>query len=450
MNRPSVRALHASEPGTEAGSVRVCLLGASFDTGNLGVSALAQSSIKCVLMRWPDARVTLLGSSREEGTHPLRLFGKDVHVDKMPIRFSKNVFLPCHYGILFFYAALLRVLPFHGVRRCFGRRNRTLCRLLETELFIDISGGDSFSDIYCMRRLTLGFLVRLLPLMLGKPLVMFPQTYGPFKRARAKRMARFILKRARRIYSRDQAGLTYVKELLGPAEAEQKLRFSQDVAFLLDPREPETLDIGDLPDRRTDTSVVVGLNVSGLIYYGGYTGGNEFGLKADYPDLVNRTAERLLKRDDVLLLLVPHVIPRGNYGGNIENDLSACLDVHERLAETYPNRVFVVRGRYDQCQIKYVIGMCEFFVGTRMHSCIAALSQCIPAVGLAYSKKFRGVFETVGVEDLVVDLRTVDVDDAVTAVEAAFQSRQRVAEHLSATIPSVKRQVGGLLENLDL
>lgn len=429
----------------------MCLLGASFDTGNLGVSALAESSVKCVLARWPNARVTFLGSSREEGTHRLDLSGRKVSVDKVPIRFCKNIFLPCHYGILFFYSVLLRVLPFARLRGLVGRRNRTMKTLLDSELFIDISGGDSFSDIYGMRRLTLGFLIRLLPVILGKHLMMFPQTYGPFKRRLSRWMARFILKRSQRIYSRDQAGLTYVKELLGSDDGDLKVRFSHDVAFLLDPRRPEELDIGELANLRTDTSIVVGLNVSGLIYYGGYTGGNEFGLKVDYRDLIHRTAARLLARENVLLLLVPHVVPAEQvYQGNIENDLSACLDVHKHLGEAYANRVFVARRRYDQCQIKYIVGMCDFFIGTRMHSCIAALSQCIPAVGYAYSKKFRGVFETVGVERLVVDLRTTVAEDAMAAVDAAFESRQSVVEHLEEVIPSVKRQVLGLLDEVDL
>ena len=47
---------------------------------------------------------------------------------------------------------------------------------------------------------------------------------------------------------------------------------------------------------------------------------------------------------------------------------------------------------------KAVIGQCDFFIGSRMHACIAALSQGVPCVGVAYSMKFAGVFDTVGME----------------------------------------------------
>jgi polysaccharide pyruvyl transferase WcaK-like protein len=150
-----------------------------------------------------------------------------------------------------------------------------------------------------------------------------------------------------------------------------------------------------------------------------------------------------------LILLVPHVAPLGDNGGEVENDLLACLETHERLSREYPGRIFVARGRYDHTQVKYIIGKCDFFVGTRMHSCIAALSQGIPAVGLAYSKKFAGVFETVEVKDLVVDMRSVATEEAVAAVDKAFAVRRETTERLRRVIPRVKQQVQALLQDMD-
>jgi colanic acid/amylovoran biosynthesis protein len=433
--------------GQEQGA-RVCLLGASFDTGNLGVNALAESSVKCILSRWPDAQVVLLGNSRQESEYHLELAGKDVVLRNVPVRFCKNVLLPCHFVVLAFYTLLVRLIPLGSIRRFVSRRNRVMKVLLETDAFIDIAGGDSFSDIYGMRRLTLGFLTKLLPLMLRKDFILFPQTYGPFSKAISRWMARYILRRARKIYSRDQEGLACVKDLLAGTGDDGKVRFAPDVAFLLDSRRPPELGLGDFERVRTPESVVVGLNISGLIYYGGYTDRNEFGLKVDYRVLANRIVDRLLQQEHSLVVLVPHVIP-SSYEGNVENDLSACLDVHDRFAKSHPGRLFVARGRYDQCQVKYIIGLCDFFIGTRMHSCIAALSQGIPAVGLAYSKKFKGVFETAGVGRLVLDLRNLNEDRAVAAIDEAFKGRHAIVEHLREQIPRVKQQVLNLLEDAD-
>src|SRR5690606_34010358 len=74
---------------------------------------------------------------------------------------------------------------------------------------------------------------------------------------------------------------------------------------------------------------------------------------------------------------------------------------------------------------------CDLFVGSRMHSCIAALSQGIPCVGVAYSMKFRGVFESVGMEDWIVDGRDVETSAAVKEVVARFRERDSVRGALS-------------------
>lgn len=431
-------------------AVNICLLGASFDTGNLGVSALAESSIKCIMAKWPTANVTLFASGRDKGTHTLPVHGRDVLVHRAPVRFCKNIFMSNHYGLLFLYALVARLLPFVGLRRGLAGRNATFRILAEADLFIDIAGGDSFSDIYGIRRLLLASLIRILPLMLKKNLVMFPQTYGPFARRLSRCLARFVLKRTKRIYARDRVGLEYVQELMGSKETDDRIRFAPDVAFILDPRKPGELDIGGLEAVRSDTSVVIGLNVSGLIYHGGYTGQNQFGLSVDYRELIDKLISCLLSQPDTLILLVPHVIPPGSGGGGTENDLLACRETRERCQAGFPNRLFLTDGRYDQGQIKHIVGMTDFFIGTRMHSCIAALSQGIPAVGLAYSKKFKGVFETVGAQDAVADMRSMSVEQIVTLADHAFAARRETAERLKETLPAVKKQIMSILDGIDL
>jgi len=430
-------------------AVRVCLLGASFDTGNLGVNALAESTIQLLLDRWPQAEIVLLGTARDPQEFCKVIGGREVRIHSVPVRFSRRLFLPYHFFWFALYGMLARLLPWRAVRRKLFARNPYCRTLHEAHLAVDITGGDSFSDLYGMRRFVLGFLRKWLVLLYGKPLVMMPQTYGPLNRRFSRGLARHILKRSSRIYSRDRAGLEYLDRLLGGAGVNGNVLFAPDVAFVLNAREPSVLDIDGLDRVRTKASTVVGLNVSGLIYYGGYEGGNEFGLTVDYKELIDRIVALLLQEANTLMLLVPHVIPVGGFRANVENDLNACLDVYDRLSPKYPGRLFVARGCYDQCEIKYVIGMCDFFVGTRMHSCIAALSQCIGAVGLAYSKKFAGVFETVGVGELVVDMRSGNADEMIATVHGAFVSRRAVSDRLRETIPSARRQIMGLLESID-
>jgi colanic acid/amylovoran biosynthesis protein len=418
--------------------MRVCVLGASFDTNNLGVGALAESSIRCIVKRWPDAEVILLAGSRVEKQHHLKLLGRDVTATDVPIRFCKNIFLPNHFGVLASYAVLTRLFPFRAVRNWACRRNRYFKLLAETDLYADITGGDSFSDIYGMRRFIQGFLVKWLPLALKRPFLMLPQTYGPYKSRLARMLARFVLSRCRAVYSRDKEGVDLVTKILGSRDGAGKVRFVPEIAFGMDPRKPDSLEIGGMQDVRSGKSVVVGVNVSGLLYNGGYTRQNMFGLKDDYRRTIERLLESLLAGPDTLVLLIPHVVTPP---GDVESDIDACTQIQERFAAKHPNRVFMAAGRYDQAQVKYIIGQCDLFAGARMHSCVAALSQKIPAVGMAYSKKFTGVFDSVGVADLVVDLRTQTADEVAAFVADVLPKREVYARRLGETVPKAQAAI---------
>lgn len=421
--------------------VTICVLGASFDTGNLGVNALAESTIKTLLHRWPQARIVLLGNGYTPEQLHLHMGDREMTVTTLPVRFSRKLSLPYHFFWFAFYGMLAGAVPWPSARRKLLTRNPHCRTIYESALAVDITGGDSFSDIYGMRRFVLGFLRKYVVILFGKRFVMLPQTYGPFKRRIAKALARYIVKHAEVVYSRDKEGMECVRGLLNGCVAD-KVRFSPDVAFVLDPRRPERLCIEPNDDLRAHGSTVAGFNVSGLLFNGGYTRNNMFGLKADYRELVCKIMDLLLRQPDVVVLLVPHVLPPA--GLDVESDPIACAELFEHVRRKYPGRVFLARGRYNHNEIKYVIGQCDFFAGSRMHACIAALSQGIPAVGLAYSKKFLGVFESVGMADWVVDLRTSDEDEVLGAMLRAFETRKAAAESLQQTVPAVQQQILGL------
>src|SRR5260370_8273194 len=119
---------------------------------------------------------------------------------------------------------------------------------------------------------------------------------------------------------------------------------------------------------------------------GGYTHKNMFGLKDDYNELMKRLIEFFIHSRGTTVLLVPHVF--GGVEDNSESDSVACETVYRSLQPVYGNKILLVSGRYDQNEIKYIIGMCDFFVGSRMHACIAALSQSIPVLAISYTAKF--------------------------------------------------------------
>jgi len=438
----------------------IAVLGTSFDTGNLGVSALAVATISLIKQYWPEAQVCLLGG-REFKEEQVNLDGLPIKIEIYPVRYCSNIFVKNHLWKLLAAVVLRRIthFPFQETKKINEVVNTktTLQALLNADLICDITGGDSFSDIYGMSRFARGYLLKRVCQISGKPFIMLPQTYGPFKSLLSRWMAKRVLQKAQMIYSRDKEGLKTIKALIGNSE---KVQLCPDVAFTLKPNAPipaRQLSFFNKQKREEESSQLnaetlplIGLNVSGLLYNGGYTGKNEFGIKGDYRKLIREIIDYFVTLDNVNILLVPHVIP---IEWEAENDLIACRKLRDTLPEGVREKVFIAEPEpeqlfYDQCEIKYLIGQCTFFLGSRMHATIAAISQCIPTIGLAYSKKFAGVYETAGVEECVADLRTLSDEEIMDLIKMIYGNKELIKAQLEKRIPTIKEQVYSIFEKM--
>jgi colanic acid/amylovoran biosynthesis protein len=415
----------------------VCILGATFDTGNMGVSMLAAGAIQFVARSFPQARITLLDYARTGYEFDFPYEGREIRVQLLNIRFSKRFYLANNLAMLILLVLVYRLAPFERFRRQLLLRNKYLKTILESDLAVSIAYGDSFSDIYGMARLLYVALPQLLVLLGRKRLILLPQTIGPFRRGIAKAIAKHILKRAETIYSRDYFGLKTSRALLGKADKNNKLRFCYDLAFDVDAVRPVNLDIVGLPAMRNGQPLV-GINISGLLLSGGYTQDNMFGLKVRYDTLVQKLIEFFINQKSANVLLIPHVFASAD---DLESDSGACETVFDSLRTRYEGRIGLARGSYDYDEIKYVIGQCDFFVGARMHACIGAISQNVPTVPIAYSDKFAGVMQAIGFEDLVVDPRRMDEQEILQVVDRVYERRSMVRREFEFKIPLVKETI---------
>ncbi|MFV0515688.1 MAG: polysaccharide pyruvyl transferase family protein [Jhaorihella sp.] len=273
-----------------------------------------------------------------------------------------------------------------------------------SDLVIDISGGDSFTDIYGRRRMFQVFLQKFLTHLAGRPLAMAPQTIGPFTGRAGRFLAARTIDRCAVVATRDDRSLAFARALgvtRGIVEA-------SDVALRL-PYER--------PDPAPEGPVRVGLNVSGLLMGGGYTGKNEFGLKLDYPGLIRGIVKGFLSRGECELHLVGHVISTTGR----EDDYSAC----KALAAEFP-RAIVAPAFATPSEAKSYIAGLDFFMGARMHACIAAFSSGVPVVPMAYSRKFEGLFASLGYLH-TVDCTGESADAILEKILAAYEDRQALA-----------------------
>jgi polysaccharide pyruvyl transferase WcaK-like protein len=179
---------------------------------------------------------------------------------------------------------------------------------------------------------------------------------------------------------------------------------------------------------------VLGLNVSGLLFHREHQAQSQYGLAAPYRTLIETLLRTLLAYPAARVLLIPHVVPPC---GPEEDDVAACETLRAALPADAAERVTVAPTLSDPREVKWVISHCDWFCGTRMHACIAALSQGVPTLGIAYSDKTAGVFETVSMGDQVADARRLGADEVIERVERSLAGRAEVARDLSDAMPHV-------------
>lgn len=425
-------------------NAKICLLGASFGTGNMGVNALTAGIFKAFYGRFPNGELFLLDYGKEKKSYIFEMDDRKFPIRLENIRFSKKIYLRNNIAMLLLISLFAKFIPFKKIKNKLISENPCLKSLSETSMVTSIAGGDSFSDIYGLGRFFYVALPQLLALFMGKKLVLLPQTIGPFKGKIARNIAKYILRKAVLVYSRDYEGLKNTRTLLGlRGDKNGKNRFCYDVGFVLDPVKPDKINIGNLTDETKAKLLLVGLNVSGLLHWGGYSGNNMFGLKFDYKEIIPELIDFIINQKKAAVMLVPHV-----FGAHGESDSVVCEEVYTSLKARYNDRILIARGQYNQNEIKYVIGLCDFFIGSRMHACIAALSQHIPTVSIAYSKKFIGVMQTIGVSELVADPRKLGKDEILAVIDNAFEQRASIRSHLERTMPDVKKSVLNLFNEI--
>ena len=422
---------------------RVLVLGATFNTDNMGVGALASGAISILSKRYPAAEIRFLDYGRQPTVSTVYVDGKEVQVPLINLRFSWKVFLPNNIMYLLVLSGLTRLLGERFSRRM-TQKNQWIKTIRDADLTVAVSGGDSFSDIYGLGRFFYVYLPQLLVVSLGTKLVLLPQTIGPFRTGLARRLAEQLMRRAQRVYARDRTGVRDAQGMLGSER--ERARFCYDLGFILEPRRPQRQhDLDDLASLKRGGRLLVGLNVSGLLLMGGYDRSNVFDLKVDYRSFIEKMIEFLVRVKDADVVLIPHV-----FGEQAESDSMASASIYEALKDRYPGRLACIRGRYDQNEIKYLIGQCDFFVGARMHACIAALSQAIPAISIAYSQKFLGVFETVDAGSLVADPRHLTTEQILEVVNDAMGRREEISTGLRRKVAEVKRELFTALDGIEL
>lgn len=385
----------------------VILANATINNGNRGCVALSVSAMMLIdrLLEQHDIDYTLylcnsgFGDRKE---HSICINEKEIkYIDAPnPITFS--------------YVDKLKQI----IRYKQARQDKKIFK--DADFILDIGQGDSFSDIYGKGRFDMIFKSYLIASKYKKPFCILPQTIGPYNNQEIRKRATRGINNAKIVLVRDKQSLDFTQQLLPGKEVHEII----DMAFFL----PYT------KKQFAKDYIHVGLNISALLWNGGYTGDNQFGLKEDYKQVVRAIIDYFLTIPNVKIHLIPHVV-----GGerHIENDYEVSYDI----CETYSNDRLILSPLFlDPVIAKSYIAGLDFFMGARMHATIGAFSSGVPVVPMAYSRKFNGLFEDTLDYHFITDLKVQTKDETLAIIEDAFNKRSELKEIINDRMNTIVKE----------
>lgn len=316
-------------------------------------------------------------------------------------------------------------------------RGKKLKKYNDADVIIDFS-GDIYGDNTNVQRFVKHSLDILTARLLGKPVIMFAQSPGPFSTRLRLFLAKFVLNKVSLITTREPMSTALLQKI---GIEKVPIITAACPAFFLESASKEKVEVV-LSKENIDINKrpLIGVTLCGYNLRSNRT----WDIPTSFSDLWSYVLMIKYLLDELKgnVLLIPHVYRTNKWTGEqIHGPDWLILRYLFQMVngDIYGNKLKLVNGIYTTSEMKGLIGQCDLFISGRMHAGIAALSQGIPTVLLAYGHKHFGIARLLGQEEYVYG--GTDPKEIVSIVKKAWENREEISEALQENLTEVKELV---------
>ena len=126
----------------------------------------------------------------------------------------------------------------------------------------------------------------------------------------------------------------------------------------------------------------------------------------------------------------------------MENDYEVALALEKQFSS---DRIVVAPFFEDPLEAKNYIAGLDFFLGARMHSCIAAFSSGVPVYPMAYSRKFNGLFAHTLDYTCMGDMVHQSEEEILQGISDAYDHRNQLQQQVSERMKGIVSEKRELL-----
>ena len=395
---------------------RKMVLTGTYSSFNKGDAAMQISTAQSIKKLWPNCDITV--------STPFPEYDEDTYSGYKLIKSTRrNLVLGTMQVIRAKTHRLLK--KFFGVNADWLLGNEELQAFSEADVIIDLS-GDTLTEDYGPHVTYSHFLPILLGLALNKPVFVCAQSIGPFKLTKG--FAKYILKQVDAVTAREEITYNYLKDL-----GIKNVKLVSDMAFLLDPIEAdEARKILEKENIKLSDRPTLGVTVSNLVEKR-YNSSNETDTTSFTTDMAG-FLDKAIDELEINVLFLGHVTGPSN--DKDDRLVAGQVMSHMKHAEKHAS---LLSGNYRPDELKGVIGLCDIFLGSRMHSNIGALSSNVPTAAIGYSHKTQGIMNSFGLGGFVYDIDSLQFDSLADGLQDLLEKNSEIIKKLDNSISEIKK-----------
>jgi colanic acid/amylovoran biosynthesis protein len=311
------------------------------------------------------------------------------------------------------------------------------------DIVLDFS-GDTYGDIGHPLHLLKHSLDLLTAIMLKKPVCMFAQSPGPFSTRFRLFLARIILTKVSAVTVREPVAYKTLRQMNVKASVIQ----TACPSFLFQPAAAPTVDkILQSEGINADDRPLIGMTIAGFNVSKELISADKYKEKRTEMELIPlvNILKYLLDKLKARVILIPHVFRTDNSGKLVHGPDSKITEqlymmVSDNM-DKHAGTLQMLKQIYSPAETKGIIGHCDLYVSGRLHAGVAALSQCVPTILLAYGHKFYGFAQMLGQEKYVSNNfgGKIDAQDIITKIHDAWINRECISSDLRNKMPEVTK-----------
>jgi len=385
----------------------------AYDVRNLGDQAIVQCTIEWCRQMFPGCEIAVFSHHFETNRE---IFGE---LSRRPL-----LWLPPEGSFL-----QRLVTPFWDLLLYWARLKSAsqVADFVACDYYVLCGGGYLYSSRAPLisRNLFVACLMGVLAARTGKPVVLFPQSVGPFNKLLDRLSVRWLCSSIKHLMAREADSL---RQLLTWGYG-AKTDLVPDIVFAMKSLLPFLYPTGSTPRKGLG---IAPINFSFVPHL------NE----KDLPEYLQKLAnvgEAFHRETGEPVRLYLQVGLKQH-----DNDLKALQPLKEDL-ERRKVAVEVVDSEGDLPSYLKRVSENRVFIGCRMHACIFALTTNTPTIGLAYQPKFYGTFGALGLNDWV---RPIDDWDETWMENLIREGRDPNQKWSSVIIDKIAAVQEAILGNL--